>query len=354
MKPLTLLIKPAAGLCNMSCRYCFYKEASGKRENRIMSEETVDALIDRISEAHPFSLSVLFQGGEPTLAGPGFLRAFVKKVKEKVRCPVSYALQTNGLLIDDDYARFFKENSFLVGLSLDGEKSTNDRYRKAKDGKSVFEKVLDSAAILKSHGVDFNILSVIDDSNAADIEKTYGFFKENCFDYLQFIPCNDEGIGVSLSAENYETFLKKSFDLWYGDLAGGKYVSIRHIDNYVGIILGRSPENCAMCGLCGNYFVVEANGDLYPCDFYCTDENRLGSVFDEKPFEMSEKQRRFIEESKRIHEHCKGCRYYALCRGGCKKDRMDDFSKNRYCKAYYGFFEYAGERMLKAAEVFGG
>lgn len=349
MKPLTLLVKPAAGLCNMNCKYCFYRTASEKRENRIMSEKTVDTLVQKICEYQPSALTVMFQGGEPTVAGLEFFENFVKKVKENISCPVSFALQTNGILIDEAYAEFFKENNFLIGVSLDGSQKTNDRYRLGKNGESVYKKVLDSISILKKHDVDFNILCVIENENAKDTESTYKFFKEQGFNFLQFIPYVDEANGIALSAERYEYFLKKCFDLWYEDFTAGNYISIRHIDNYMGIILGNPPENCAMCGVCGSYFVLESNGDLYPCDFYCKEEYRLGNIADNTPFTVSVKQKSFTEESHKIHSFCRSCEYYMLCRGGCKRDRYDGYTKNRYCKAYKEFFDYAAERMMLLA-----
>ncbi len=352
MDPLTLLIKPAAGLCNMNCRYCFYRSASEGRENRIMTNDTVDVLIQRIKAYRPSALSVMFQGGEPTLAGIGYYRYFVDRVRTELSVPVQYALQTNGLLIDAEYAAFFRKHKFLIGVSLDGNRKTNDRYRRDKNGSGVLPQILNAAAILKKYQVDFNNLSVIDDENAGDIESTWHYFKKHGFDYLQFIPYVDEGSGVSLSPEKYEAFLKKSFDLWYADYMSGKYVSVRHIDNYIGILLGRPPENCAMCGVCGSYFVVEANGDLYPCDFYCKDAYRLGSIFDAAPFAMGETQRRFMEDSTLIHEHCKACRWYVLCRGGCRRDRTDGLTRNKYCAAYDSFFGYAAGQMEQAAALF--
>ncbi len=354
MDPLTLLIKPAAGLCNMNCRYCFYRSASEGRENRVMSAETVDVLIQRIKAYRPSALSVMFQGGEPTLAGIGYYRYFVDRVRTELSVPVQYALQTNGLLIDEEYAAFFRKHKFLIGVSLDGNRKTNDRYRRDKNGSGVLPQILNAAAILKKYQVDFNILSVIDDENAGDIESTWHYFKKHGFDYLQFIPYVDEGNGVSLSPEKYEAFLKKSFDLWYNDYMRGKYVSVRHIDNYIGILLGRPPENCAMCGVCGSYFVVEANGDLYPCDFYCKEAYRLGSIFDEDPFTVGEKQRRFIAASETIHEYCRDCEYYALCRGGCRRDRTDHDAKNRWCEAYRHFFDDTASRMSHVAALIAG
>lgn len=352
MPPLSLLIKPASGLCNMNCKYCFYKSASEGRKNRIMTEVTVSLLIKKISEFKPSSLSLIFQGGEPTLAGLQFYKDFVNKAKNEIHCPVSYAIQTNGLLIDDSFAEFFKENNFLVGISLDGNAAVNDRYRLDGEKNSTFSRVINAVSTLEKHGVEFNILSVIDNKNAKDIESIWNFFRKSDFNYLQFIPCTDENNGVLLSPEKYEAFLKTIFDLWYEELTAGRYVSVRHIDNYIGVLLGAPPENCAMCGFCGSYFVVEANGDLYPCDFYCKKEYSVGNINNKNPLIKTDKHRAFIEESKLIHERCRNCKYYLLCRGGCKKDRTDGYTENKYCKAYYNFFEYATERMINAAKLF--
>lgn len=354
MKALSLLVKPASALCNMNCTYCFYNKLSENKTHKIMEKSTVNTLIEKIFDFSPDSLFITFQGGEPTLAGIDFFNFFVSSLKEKNtrNIPVNFAFQTNGLLIDDRFAEFFKEHSFLVGISLDGNRKTNDRYRKSKNGQSVLPEVLQSIDILKKHSVQFNILSVITDESAKEIDSTYAYFKKHGFNYIQFIPFVDENTNVSLSAENYTYFLKRSFDLWFNDLSRGKYVSIRHIDNFLSILLGRPPENCAMCGVCGNYFVVEADGELFPCDFYCKNEYSLGTVFEKNPFELKDKQKDFIAFSRLIHPHCKTCKYFLLCRGGCRRDRNDDGTKNKYCQSYFEFFEYAYQRLVTASRFF--
>jgi uncharacterized protein len=287
----------------------------------------------------------MFQGGEPTLAGLEFFRYFVSRVRKSLRVPVSYALQTNGLLIDDGFAAFLSENNFLTGLSLDGDRETNDRNRVDNSGRGVFDRVMASADILRRHNADFNILSVVDEKGVDEIDRSFAFFRQNGFRYIQFIPRIGSGSDSSLSAYGYERFLKKTFDLWYEAYTAGEYISVRHIDNYMGILLGQPPEACSMCGVCGNYFTVEANGDIYPCDFYCDSSYKVGTLYDDKPFEINEKHKAFIDESLIIHKHCSECVYHYLCRGGCRRDRINGFTENRYCAAYTAFFEYAGGRM---------
>lgn len=350
-RPLTLLIKPASSTCDLKCGYCFYRGGQTAPENGRMSDETVTELLKKLAAYSPASVSFVFQGGEPTLAGLGFFRRFVQKTKETLCCPVSFSLQTNGLSLTDDFAVFLRQNGFLVGLSLDGGRVTHDRYRKTAAGESVFDRVLAAAALLKRQGVAFNILSVVDDENAGDLPETWRLFREQDFSYLQFIPCLDEGTGIALSPETYARFLMDCFDLWYADFLSGRAVSVRHIDNYLSVLLGREPENCAFRGVCGGYFVVEANGDLYPCDFYCQPEWKLGSVYDPAPFLPKERLMSFIRASERVHADCRRCRWGFLCRGGCRRDRTEDGARNRYCEAYKAFFEHAYPRLQKIASA---
>ena len=155
-----------------------------------------------------------------------------------------------------------------------------------------------------------------------------------------------------LSAECYADFLKNIFDLWYDDLIQGNYVSIRQFDNYLSLLMGRYPENCAMGGICGEYYVIESNGDTYPCDFYCTDKHKLCNIKDEQALLMTNRHQDFIKQSYLIHNKCKSCNYYFLCRGGCKRDRGANYINNKYCKSYKSFFTYTLERLKKAAQLF--
>ena len=351
---LSLLIKPASALCDLNCAYCFYKKIAEERgtPGGIMTGPTAERLLDRAFSLRPAALSVSFQGGEPPLAGLDWYRRFLALAAEKNadRIPVDWSIQTNGTNVDGEWAAFFKENRFLVGLSLDGDRATNDRCRRDAAGNSVYDRTLAAADTLTAYGTDFNILSVVTDESACEIDRTYRDFKRRGFRFLQFIPLVDEGTGPTLGADAYGYFLKRLFDLWYEDFCRGEYVSVRHIDNYVRMLLGQPPENCAMGGVCGRYYVIEANGDVYPCDFYCREPYRLGNVFDEAPFACGEKHRAFLADSYTIHRSCAACEYHALCRGGCRRDRTEDGTRNKYCEAYRAFFAHALPRLRRAAQ----
>lgn len=366
MKALSLLIKPASGHCNLRCKYCFYVDVVSSRDEKnygMMSLETLEKLIkSAFAEVTQFC-SIGFQGGEPTLAGLSFYRALIKFVKKynQKGVKVAYSVQTNGLLLDDEWAGFLAENKFLVGLSIDAGKSVHDGMRIDTNGKGTHSKCLQAARLLEKHKVDFNILSVVSKGLAAHPDKAWQFYKQHGFRHIQFIPClgalsEDQDNPHLPSAQIYGKFLCRIFDLWYKDLADNNYVSVRAFDNYVQMLAGFAPENCAMSGICNVYGLVEANGNVYPCDFYAVDEYLLGNIHTHT-FEgmlTDEVANSFAAPSKEADSHCKDCEHFFICRGGCRRDREPavngKLSLNRFCKAYKVFFSYALPRMISIAK----
>jgi len=370
MPPVSLLIKPASSSCNLRCAYCFYHDVSSKREVRnygLMALETLETLVRRALEEAEGAVAFAFQGGEPTLAGLPFYRAFMEYVAkyDTGRVKLSFAIQTNGMLIDDEWAAFFAANNFLVGLSLDGNRDIHDLHRVDAKGKGSFQTVMHAAGCLTKHKVSFNILCVVNRMTARHIDKIYTFYKKSGFRWLQFIPCLDE-LGeergqnpYSITPALYETFLKTLFDRWYADFMANDAVSIRHFDNWLSIMLGHPPESCSMNGVCASYFVVEADGSVYPCDFYVFDKWRIGNIGQDgfAAMRASAVAQRFIQESTNVQDECKACGYYQLCRGGCKRDRalLPDgaYGLNEFCAAHKAFFAYALPRMEQAAMMVG-
>lgn len=364
MRSLMILIKPASGSCNMRCRYCFYADELCNRETAlygVMSAETSHALIDRAFAYADDEVSFAFQGGEPTLAGLAYFRDFVQYIEEKKaekKLRVHYALQTNGLCLDEEWARFFAENHFLIGVSLDGTKDIHDKYRIDASGEGTFDRISHSLRLLEENGVDFNILTVVTGDSARKAKKVYRFFRDSGWEYQQYIECLDplgEEPGqheYSLTPKKYESFLKNLFDAWYTDVRSGKHSYNRYFENLLFMMAGQPPESCNMRGICGRQWVIEADGGVYPCDFYVLDEWLLGNVRTDSFEEMDKKRAElgFIEKSCFIPEECKTCKWYPLCRNGCRRLRGED-GKNYFCTAYKGFFEYAYPRLRELYEL---
>lgn len=347
MPPLSLMIKPASSLCNLSCEYCFYRDVSEHREHLgfgVMKKDTARVLIEKaLRYANGNSVAFAFQGGEPTLAGLEYFSFFVKTVNELnlKKSPVFYSMQTNGTVIDEKWAEFLKENKFLVGLSLDGDFEAN-KFRKRPNGENSFYTIIDTARLLEKHGVDFNILTVLTGYCTENIERIYSYFRFQKFGYLQFIPClrpfgSAEKSELYMTADQYAEFLIKLFNLYVKDYVKHQYVSIRQFDNWVRLYLGQPTEQCGIMGHCSHQFVSEANGNIYPCDFYCTDEYLLGNILESDFLQMERSKTAvdFIKESLVIPQRCKECNLYPICRGGgCKRTQLSE----DYCSAYKKFF----------------
>ena len=368
MPPINILIKPASSACNMACKYCFYRDVAEHREQAfegMLSLQKMERVIRAGMEYADHSCSFAFQGGEPTLAGLDFYRGVVELQKKYARSGVEIhnAIQTNGMLIDEEWAAFLAENRFLVGLSLDGPAELHNLNRLDTVGEGTFNRVMRAARLMEKHGVEFNILCVVTGRNARSVEKNYRFYRRQGFRWLQFIPCLDSleqqrgEEKYHLSAENYGDFLIRLFDLWYEDLQRGEYISIRHLDNWLSILLGGQPEACSMTGQCAVQFVVEGDGGVYPCDFYVLDEWRMGTVGESSFAEMQrgEVAARFIQASLRVPNKCRRCRWYGLCRNGCRRNRMTlldgEVDRNCYCEAYQRFFSQREKQLMQAARL---
>ncbi len=367
MPPITLLIKPSSSACNMKCTYCFYNSIATERNESflgMMSFETTEKLIQSaFSYAGGYaegSVVFAFQGGEPTLAGIEYFKAFIELQKKynKNNVKVFYSIQTNGYLVDEEFAKFFKQHNFLVGISFDGPAEFHNLNRVDINSKGTYNNVIKAISLLKKHNVEFNILSVVTGKNATSIHKIYNFFKKSGYNYLQFIPCleplcDERGQNpYHLSTKAYAEYLKKIFDLFYNDFIVGRYISIRHIDNIINLLMGRPTELCSMRGVCSVQFVVEGDGSVYPCDFYAYDQYKIGNI-GEMSFEQmlqSDVAKKFIEQSINLPDDCKKCEYLSLCRNGCRRDRDigKDQHKNYYCEAYKQYFKYM---LPKAQEI---
>ena len=366
MKNLNLLIKPASSSCNLRCRYCFYYDVADNREVKnygIMNDDTLENMVKKVFDDVEYSANFAFQGGEPTMAGIEFFEKFHKFVEKynTKKIIVNFSLQTNGTLLNKKWLELFKKHNYLIGLSLDGNKEMHDTFRIDAKGEGTFSRVLKAAKMMKKAEVEFNILCVVNKLIAQNGKLVYNFFRNNGFRYYQFIPCLDslscsEEKDYTLTSEDYGKFLDETFNLWYEDMMSGKRISVRHFDNYTKILLGEEPEACDMVGHCNMNAVLESDGSMYPCDFYVLDEFKVGNI-NESSFEelfKSEAEMRFLRTSLAVDEKCKVCRYFKICRGGCRRHKeltAEGNYENRFCESYKYFFDKNIQKMLHIANI---
>lgn len=351
--PLSIMVKPASSACNLRCEYCFYTAVAKKREvfdKGMLSLETSEKMISSAFECSKDFVGFVFQGGEPLIRGIDFYREFVSLVKKYniFGAEVSFAVQTNGTLLNDEWCEFFRENNFLVGVSLDGNEEQN-KYRVYPDGSASFGDIMRGIELLKKHNVQFNVLSVLTKNLANTFRDSYKFFKSMGFSYLQYIPClrdfdSDDDVYV-MNNDDYLNYLNSAFRMYYNARLRGTPFSIRQLDNYVLLAHGSCPEQCGMKGGCSEQFVVEGDGSVYPCDFYCNDEHYLGNINDISFAEMrkSKEALDFISSSFEKRDECSECKYYYLCRGGgCKRNN----ASFNYCETYKKFFSQNEGKIL--------
>ena len=356
--PLTLMIKPVSGRCNMGCQYCFYRDEMAHRPGAFppkMSLDTLEILIRRALRYAEGPVSFAFQGGEPTLAGAEFFEAVsaLQKKYNGKNLPIHNAIQTNGYQLEEDLLQWMRRERCLVGVSLDGTRQIHDQLRPGPAGEGTYDRVLDTIRRLEQNGVDYNLLCVVTKAVAAQPRQVFAALEGA--GHLQFIPCLDplEGPNAhSLTPEALLFFLNETFDLYYARFMAGKYVSVRAFDNYVRALLGQEMEMCAMQGVCGVYYLIESDGSVYPCDFYALEPWKMGNVREDSFFrlEKSPVGRAFRQRSQVLPPKCARCPWRPLCRNGCMRDR-DENHLNRFCSAYSAFFAKNLKNLQKIAQT---
>lgn len=346
--PIYLMAKPVGALCNLDCQYCYYldkEELYKNRKNNRMTEELLEVFTKEYIEAQP-TPHVLFtwHGGETLLRGMDFFRKALHFQKKYARGrQITNTLQTNGILLNDEWCRFFKDNNFLIGISIDGPKHCHDQYRKDKGGHGTFDKVMAGIELLKKHGVEFNVLSVVNSYNVQYPLEVYRFFKEIGAEYIQFSPVverqgerpdglkllapDDEITSVvtewSVPALEYGKFMTTIFDEWVRNDVGRVYVQM--FDSTLACLVGEAPGVCVYAKTCGHASAIEFNGDIYSCDHYVFPENKLGNIRRESLISMmlSEKQLKFGDAKRSsLPQQCRECKFFDLCNGECPKNRI--------------------------------
>lgn len=370
-RPMYVMLKPAGSLCNLRCKYCYYLEKDKlykQCKNHVISDELLEKFIKEYIEAQT-TPQVLFtwHGGE-TLMRP---ISFYKRALELQRIygrgrQIDNCIQTNGTLLNDEWCQFFKDNNFLVGVSIDGPQEFHDEYRRTATNKPTFVKVMNGINLLNKHGVEWNALAVVNDYNADYPLEFYRFFKQIGCKYIQFSPIvervvkredgltlapgmqgGDAGLAdFSITPEQWGNFLCTIFDEWVHNDVGEYFVQL--FDATLANWVGQAPGVCILAEECGHAGVMEFNGDVYSCDHFVYPEHLLGNLHTKTITEMmySDQQNKFAKMKKQmLPQQCKECKFLFACHGECPKnrflnDKYGNYGLNYLCKGYRQFFEH--------------
>ena len=368
------MVKPIGSACNLDCNYCYYRDKADIYNNAMprMSEGLLENYIKQYIEgASQQTVTFCWHGGEPLMAGLPFLRKAVELQKKYAGDKViENTLQTNGILVNEEWCSFFADNGFLVGLSLDGPEDIHDAFRRDCGGAPTFSRVMKAVEMFTRTGVDFNILSTVNKCSEGRGAEVYKFLRTlSC--YMQFLPVveyvkerpghrplivspdEEEAVEApwSVSARGYGEFMCAVFDEWVKRDVGSRFVQLFDITlaNWCGV----PPPLCAFCDTCGDGLVVEHNGDVYSCDHFVYPEYRLGNIAEKSLVDMykSEEQQAFGRDKREaLPMECKRCNYYFLCKGECPKHRFG-YAKNGepymnvLCEGYKMFFRHTDPYM---------
>lgn len=384
--PFWVMAKPMGPRCNLDCSYCyylekteFYPDESKFRMSPQVLESFISGYIASQVRARRREIQFVWQGGEPTMLGLDYFRTIVSL--QRKHCPpghsVGNALQTNGTLLDDEWARFLHDEKFLVGLSLDGPPHLHDHYRRDRRQLPSSARVLAGWELLERHGVETNVLCVVNDRNGDCPVEVYRYLRDLGVRFIQFIPIvertdrqgrlapppqpGDEDFSVapwSVSPEQYGRFLCKVFDEWLRRDVGK--VSVQFFDLQVGIWAGEPASLCVFAETCGAGLALEHNGDLYACDHYVYPDYRLGNIA-QAPIETLAalpQQRQFgLDKKARLPAACRRCEWRFACHGGCPKHRFlpteaDDPERlNYFCRSNRMFFQHAAPHLQLMARL---
>lgn len=371
--PLYLMAKPVGSRCNLRCDYCYYLEkeklysASG-HGGMMMDDRVLETFIRQYIESQT-TPAVLFtwHGGEPLLRDRSYYEKIIALERRYARgIRVDNAIQTNGTLLDDDWCRFFRDNGWLVGLSVDGPEDLHDRYRRTAGGGPSFAAVMRAIETLDRNAVDWNALAVVNVYNARHPDRFYDFFRSVGCHYIQFTPVVERLVrhadgrhlasvadtsaplaDFSVTPGLWGDFLCRVFDRWVRADVGTYFVQLfdATLANWVGV----PPGVCSLGSYCGHAGVVEHNGDIYSCDHFVFPEYRLGNILDRPLLDMmySGRQRDFGSAKRgALPRQCRECRYTDICNGECPRNRFvlstdGQPGLNYLCEGYYRFFSYS-------------
>lgn len=342
----TFIVKPVGSSCNLSCSYCYFQKKDKKGSFEKMNKENLKIFFNLFCEKKVNN--IIWHGGEPLLAGIDFYKQVVK-IQSKLLYNKKFlnSIQTNGSLINNDWINFFQENNFSVGISLDGPKKFHDQTRKSKNGKSNFDKTINSIKELNNAGILTNVICCISKTNHLYPKEIFNFFVNKGIKKIKFLQVQGRGLDgklqpESISGEDYSKFLLSIFNEWIEQ--DDPSIEVREISSIVSLLLGGISGDCMFAGRCHDYLTIYSDGSVYACDSLSDSEDmKFGHIKDGlSKIKSSNNFKRFEKRIEEIRAGCIDCYYFKICRGGCLQDWWPDIykkeTKNYFCSGMSKLF----------------
>ena len=379
-KPLrfNMMFKPIGSLCNLNCAYCYYLDKSDNYDKKsVMPLDILEKCIKEYFEINDTEEIIFdWHGGEPLMLGLGYFENIVRfQNRYKGNKKILNTIQTNGTLLNPDFASFFRNNNFLVGISIDGPQHIHDKYRLDKGGYPTLNKVLRGIELLHRYGVDFNTMTTINKAGEGKGLEVYDFLKRIGSHYMQFMPVveyvnlktnkitspADEDSKLapwSVDPIEYGKFMCEIFDHWVKNDVGRYFVNL--FDSTLANYCGMNPGTCAYSETCGANAVVEHNGDVYPCDHFVYPKYKLGNVTEMSLYDMVSANPMVefgIDKRNTLPTQCLQCKYYFACHGECPKHRFEKTlcgknGLNSLCQGLHAFFSYTEPYMVEMRNLY--
>lgn len=371
----TSMVKPVGSLCNMRCKYCYYldKAALYNYSQPQMDERLLERYIRANIEGNNSPvIAFAWHGGEPLLAGKEFFRkAVALQQKYAEGKTVENSIQTNGLLVDDEWCQIFRDNNFLVGVSIDGPEHIHDTHRLDAGGNPTFARVMKGIERLYRNRVEYNTLTTVNIHSEGRGAEVYNFLRQISV-FMQFLPVAEllcdgrvqspeaQGADVaswSVSAEGFGRFMCDIFDIWVTKDVGRRYVQL--FDATLALMVGVQPSVCSLCETCGSGLTVEHNGDVYCCDHFVYPEYKIGNIHTDRLADLAYCDRQFefgVAKRALLPRECRHCKFYNLCHGECPKhrfinDNTGEYGKNYLCDGYRMFYEHTERAMQRMKQL---
>ncbi len=351
---LSLVIRPVGDTCNLHCTYCYLGSAVDS-PLIVMSRECLRQLTEEASESSS-KIEFLWHGGEPLLAGTDFFKSALE-FQSLNSSHFQNFIQTNGTLINREWAHFLAEKNFHVRLSLDGPQAVHDYFRTYKSSRGSQGDVIRAVRTLRAAGIEPIVSCVITEDTVPSIDSVYEFFRDLGISRLSFLPAFvqrfDQVIPPTLSPQGYALAYKRLFDLWSNDKTR---IQIRELEGIVSSILGRPAGDCTFTGSCAQAVRIEPDGTVFPCELHKGElAERYGRIGNESLNEILLKRysSRVGGLCKRLvlNDECMNCEWFKSCHGGCYASyvtRSDGVKSYYYCEARKQLFAHIRERIMKS------